>query len=628
MTSSRPAGRGGRWARLLLAAGVVVLYSHRLGAAGLFELDEARYAAVAREMVESGDWLVPRLNGITHLTKPPLAYWSAAAAFRLLGPTETAARLGPLAAALATLAAVWGIGRRLAGPAAAGWAVAVLATSPGFFVMGRTLTPDIFLTAGCTLAILGAVLGWRGAGAGAADRAGPAGSPRAGAGCGSGAEADGSEADRLRGGRGAGGRTSDPEAGGRTSRRAVGSRAGRLGAGLFWGGLAVGFLAKGPVALVVVGSALGGCAAAGGCRRLCGLLRWWGPVLFAGVGLSWYALVAWRIPGLAGYWLGQEVLGRIASDVHHRSGPWYYFVPVLVVGSIPWSLLLPIAAAAPAPAGGESAAGRRLLLAWLLVPLSLLSLSRSKLPTYLLPLLPAAALLVGGYLARLPALVGTCAAGWTAAASAVVAVGVAAGLAVIGWQAPQALAGALAADAPLLEEAAEVLGPLAAGAGLAAAALLAGRAGLARVAWIAAAGVMLVQVVHELPDVAAVQSLKGLAAIVEGSPGGRVATYHVNRYGLRFYTDRPVLEVGGRDLRFEPDPLDAARRVAPADDAALVAAAREAAAGGSRLFVLARAADAGRLQALLPVPLEPAGRAGQLVLLATALPASPVPDGP
>ncbi len=558
---------------LLLGIGVLLLYGHRLGATGLLELDEARYAAVAREMAESGDWLVPRLNGIAHFTKPPLAYWSAAAAFRLLGPTELAARLGPLLAALATLAATWGIGRRLGGRAAAAWGVAVLATSPEFFMMGRTLSTDIFLTAACTVALLGAVWDWT--------------SPDAGV------------------DRGAGGcKTAD--------------RAGPIGAGLFWSALGIGFLAKGPVVFIIVGGALSGSLAfAEDRRRLRGLLRWWGPLVFAAIALPWYTLAAARTPGLLAYWLGQEVVGRVAADVHHRGGPWYYFLPVLALGCLPWSVLLPAAATEPQP---RAAAARRLLLAWLLVPLAMLSLSRSKLPTYILPLFPAAALLVGGYLARLPELGADRRARRTAYAFGALAFAIAAGLAIVAWHPPMASVRALMADEPLLEELAELLGPLAVGAALGAAALLAGRFRLARAAWLAGAAAMLVQGVYELDDVAAVDSLKGLAAVA-GGPADRVATYHLSRYGLRFYTDRPVLEVGGgRDLRFEADPAASARRFAPSDDGALVAASREAAAAGGRLFVLARARDAARVEVLVPGGLEPVGVAGDLALLATAPP--------
>ncbi len=571
----------GRAGLLLLGIGVLLLYSHRLGATGLLELDEARYAAVAREMAESGDWLVPRLNGIAHFTKPPLAYWSAAAAFRLLGPTELAARLGPLLAALVTLAATWGIGRRLGGRAAAAWGVAVLATSPEFFMMGRTLSTDIFLTAACTAALLGAVWHWT--------------PPDAG-----------------------GDRAADARAAGRCE---AADRAGPIGAALFWSALGIGFLAKGPVVLIIVAGALGGSLAFAGDRpRFRGLFRWWGPLVFAAIALPWYALAAARTPGLLAYWLGQEVVGRVAADVHHRGGPWYYFLPVLALGCLPWSVLLPAAAMERQP---RAAAARRLLLAWLLVPLALFSLSRSKLPTYVLPLFPAAALLAGGYLARLPELGADRRARRTAYAFGALAFAIAAGLGVVAWHAPAALARTFVADASLAEEAGELLGPLSAGAALGAAALLSGRYRLARAAWLAGALAMLLQGVHELGDVAAVDSLKGLAAVA-GGPADRVATYHLSRYGLRFYTDRPVLEVGGgRDLRFEADPAASARRFAPPDDGALVAASRTAAAAGGRLFVLARARDAARVEGLVPGGLEPVGVAGDLALLATAPPPAP-----
>ncbi len=544
---------------VLLTLGLLALYAARVGAYGLLEPDEARYAAVAREMAETGDWLVPHLNGIAHLTKPPLAYWSAALAYRVAGPSEAATRAGPLVAALVTLAATFATARRLADETAALFAVAVLATSPEFFIMGRTLTPDIFLTAACTVALLGAV------------------------------------------------RQPDWTA-----------RA------LFWGGLGVAFLAKGPVALLVVLGALSGLACTtSGRRRLAGLACWWGALLFAVVGLGWYAAVAWKTPGVLAYWVGPEVVGRIASDIHHRTRPWYFFLPVLALGLLPWSLALPFALRAWTRPESPAADGRRLVVAWLVVPVVALSLVRSKLPTYVLPVFPAAALLVGETFARLPALAPTRGARLTASAFGIVGLAVGAGMLVPVVHLPVDVHRFFVPDAPLELELHEVLGPLAVacvgGAWLA----LRGQARRAAMVWVAGSAVMLVQVAVEMDDVAAAQSLRGFSTAVGRDPIDRVVAFHVNRYGLRFYTGRPVLEVGGgRDLRFEPDP-QAAGRLAPPEDEALTAAYADTAVHGGRVFVLARAVDTGRVRALVPAALEPLGAAGDLVLLGRPPPAEP-----
>ncbi|HXU44122.1 MAG TPA: glycosyltransferase family 39 protein, partial [Thermoanaerobaculia bacterium] len=114
----------------LLAAGVALLLGPHLGRRALWEPDEGRYAEIPREMVESGDYLTPRINGIKYFEKPPLAYWAAAGAIRIAGPSETAVRTPLALFALLGCAAVYAAGRRLFGRRAGLWAAAVLLTSP------------------------------------------------------------------------------------------------------------------------------------------------------------------------------------------------------------------------------------------------------------------------------------------------------------------------------------------------------------------------------------------------------------------------------------------------------------------------------------------------------------------
>jgi 4-amino-4-deoxy-L-arabinose transferase-like glycosyltransferase len=158
--------------------------------------------------------------------------------------------------------------------------------------------------------------------------------------------------------------------------------------------LGLGFFAKGPVAfvptvLVVLVAALWGRDK--GTLRLLG--PGWGWLLFALVALPWYLIVVLRVPGLLDYFLGNQIWERYATRVHHRGGPPWYFVGVLVAGALPWTpaLLAGIARLARERARIEA----KLLLAWLVVPLVFFSFSGSKLPSYLLPCLPAVALIAG-----------------------------------------------------------------------------------------------------------------------------------------------------------------------------------------------------------------------------------------
>ncbi len=125
----------------LLPAGAIAA---SCGWLGLIEPTETRYAEIAREMLESRDWLIPRLNGIPHFHKPPLAYWSAAGGMALLGVNEWGARLGAALAAGFVLWCTARIGRQAGGGTLAPLA---LASSVLFFALSHQLASDIFLVA-------------------------------------------------------------------------------------------------------------------------------------------------------------------------------------------------------------------------------------------------------------------------------------------------------------------------------------------------------------------------------------------------------------------------------------------------------------------------------------------------
>ena len=123
------------------------------GTRDLFNSDEARYAEIAREMVASGDWLTPHLNGYKYLEKPPLQYWATAASFALFGEHDWSARLWPaLTGFLAALLIVFA-GNRI-GPPGAGWLAGImLASSWGYLLAGQFLTLDMGVSAFLTLAL-------------------------------------------------------------------------------------------------------------------------------------------------------------------------------------------------------------------------------------------------------------------------------------------------------------------------------------------------------------------------------------------------------------------------------------------------------------------------------------------
>lgn len=114
-----------------------------LGQRGLNEPDEGRYAEIAREMVTTGDWLVPHLNGIEHFQKPPVIYWSTALMFKIFGFNEWAARLPSALAAWGVVCLTFLLTRRLWGAARAHLTATMLMSMLGIFIMGRLLTPDM-----------------------------------------------------------------------------------------------------------------------------------------------------------------------------------------------------------------------------------------------------------------------------------------------------------------------------------------------------------------------------------------------------------------------------------------------------------------------------------------------------
>ena len=327
------------WIALLLGVSALVPLFLFLDRPALTDPDESAYAESVREMTESGDTGVPRLFGQPLIDKPILYYWILSASFRVCGWSEPGARLPSALAALAGLLAVTRLGALIHGSRRAGlMAAVVLASSFEYFLLARAAVTDMILTALCTLALM---LFFE-----ALEKEGRRITPLVGAAC--------------------------------------------LGAAV---------LVKGPVGLLVPGVVLAAyLAATGSLRRWRRLRPLAGGVVFAGVALPWFAFMARRYPDLVGEFLLRGNLGRFLSP-EHRSQPFLYYPVVLAAGFLPWSAWLPAALGrgwsrrAVPGAGGR---GHVLLLSWLLAPLAFFSVAASKLPSYILPALPAAALLVGG----------------------------------------------------------------------------------------------------------------------------------------------------------------------------------------------------------------------------------------
>ncbi|HYO46847.1 MAG TPA: glycosyltransferase family 39 protein [Gemmatimonadota bacterium] len=316
---------------LLVFAAALLLW--HLGAYGLWESTEARYAEIATRMVRSGDWITPRLNGIAHFDKPPLAYWASAASMALLGIDELAARLPLALASLAALAVVYRAAADTMCPRAALYAFLILLSSPLWFALSRSLTTDLYLTLWIVIA----------------------------------ADA------------------------GRRGTRPGGSRAWRVAA---WAALGAGFLTKGPVVFLWTALPLLAWAAWtrswGRAARLADPL---GLAAFALLALPWYVVEASLRPGLMEYWLGRQVEGRIVAPYRGEHEPWWTYLVTL--GWAAWVWIIPGLAGLWRLARERDHAGGRLLAVWVAVPLVAFSLLPTKRANYMLPAMPAIALAAG-----------------------------------------------------------------------------------------------------------------------------------------------------------------------------------------------------------------------------------------
>ena len=321
---------------LAVLAVAYLVFFYNLGAYSLKEPDEGRYAEIPREMVETGDYVVPHLDYVRYFEKPPLLYWACAASYKVFGINEWSCRLPNALAGLATALVVGLFAGRWFSRRIGLISGFILATSFGFFAMARIVTIDmlfsflLFLSLSCFY-------------------------------------------DFYR------------------ERR-------RLSLFLSWAALGLAVLAKGPVALLLLGVTV--------------LLFLWSEknlsffkeiacpgalLLFAAIAAPWFVFIALREKEFFGFFFIDQNLLRFLTTKHGRSGPLYYFFPVLFGGLFPWSVFIPRAAILL-----RRKREVRLLFIWSLVVFAFFSLSGSKLPPYILPIFPALAVVLGCFFDCMP----------------------------------------------------------------------------------------------------------------------------------------------------------------------------------------------------------------------------------
>jgi len=311
--------------------------------------DEGRYAEIAREMAQSGDWVTPRLNGIKYFEKPALQYWITAAAYDTFGVHHWTARLWPGVAGFLGVLFVGYVGMTLGGATQGLYTAAALGGCLWYAGNAHVLTLDAGLTFWMTLGMGGLILAQRGAAT---------------------------------------------------------SREQRYWMLLAWAALALAVLSKGLIGVVLPGASL----------LIYSLLtRDWavwrrlhlvsGTALLLAIAAPWFVMVALRNPEFFDFFFIHEHFTRFLTHEARRVEPWWYFVPIFLVGILPWLVIFAWTAKRAwtgATVDSNGFSWPRFALVWAAFIFVFFSLSGSKLPSYILPMFPALALVIGWQLANMP----------------------------------------------------------------------------------------------------------------------------------------------------------------------------------------------------------------------------------
>jgi 4-amino-4-deoxy-L-arabinose transferase-like glycosyltransferase len=329
--------------------GLALMWFAPLNTPHLFEPDEGRYAEIPREMVASGDWVTPRLDAIKYFEKPALGYWATALAYKTFGQHPWTVRLWPALSGFLGLILTFALGRRLYDQRTALLAVLVQASALLYVAMARIATLDMSLSFGLQIAMTALVLLVR-----------------------------------------------------PPPRQQSGSWRLPLLLGV---GVALAVMSKGLVGILIPGAvAVLFMLLHRDWRLALRAQPWWTVGALLLLAAPWFALVSARNPEFAHFFFifqhFQRYLNRADFD---RYQPVWFFLPVLALGFLPWTTLLPLAVRRAFRAAHSGERESSLLLIWAAFVLLFFSLSQSKLVPYILPMVPALSLLTGRAVAQLPA---------------------------------------------------------------------------------------------------------------------------------------------------------------------------------------------------------------------------------
>lgn len=317
---------------------LALLYGSVLGTIPLLEPDEGRYAEIPREMLSSRDFVTPHLNGVVYLEKPPLYYWGVALSLRIFGETEFGARAFTAAVSLFGLFLTYWMGAVLADRRTGLYSAIVLSTSLYYYVVGRLNTLDMTLAVTLALSIFPAYL------------------------------------------------------------YLSGRRVSRGWLLLSYGAAGLAFLAKGLVGIVFPGAVLlMWLLFTRRFREIGRALSLSGILLFLAVALPWVVLAQRANPDFLWFFFVHEQFLRYTTTIHHHMEPFWFFLPVVVAGFLPWIGFLPRAVRSVRSAEEPflSRDDTVFLLTWAGFILLFFSCSHSKLATYVAPIFPPLAVLFG-----------------------------------------------------------------------------------------------------------------------------------------------------------------------------------------------------------------------------------------
>ena len=311
----------------ILAASCIFFFYH-LGTYSLKEPDEGRYAEIPREMVETGDYVVPHLDYVRYFEKPPLLYWVTALSFKAFGANEWSFRMPNALMAFLCVVIMYLFAARWFGNRTALLASLMLVSSFGFFAMAHIVTTDMLFSVILFIALLCFYEFYRG--------------------------------ERV------------------------------LFLYFFYAALAFAVLTKGPVALILLGATVGFFLLT---ERKFSFLKKMASLkailLFLAIAAPWFIVISLREKEFFQFFFIDQHILRFLTTKHRRSGPLYYFIPVLFGGLLPWSIFIPRAIISL-----WRVKEVRLFFIWSAVVFAFFSLSGSKLPPYILPAFPALSIIL------------------------------------------------------------------------------------------------------------------------------------------------------------------------------------------------------------------------------------------